>query len=98
MVSVTLKNLPHPALKILISKNLKEFEYDGIADSGMSTSNSICPGAWLNSNTQFIIGLDFRAGPKGALNSGISLARSNLEIELDMVDNPTTATNYQLYY
>ena len=78
---------------------IKEYEYDGIADKGLSDSNSVCPGAWLNSNTQFIIGLDFRAGPKGALNSGISLSRSNLEIELDMVDNGTArTTDYTVDY
>ena len=63
-------------------KNIKEYEYDGVADAGISTLNSICPGAWLNSNTQFIIGLDFRAGPKGALNLVFHLLVVTLRLNL----------------
>jgi hypothetical protein len=45
----------------------------------------------LNSNTQFIVGIDLRSAPAYTLTPGISISRGNFEITLDMNTSATTA-------
>jgi hypothetical protein len=71
--------------------NFKSYEYEGLADSGFLSTSSNSQNVWLNSNTQFIVGIDLRSAPAYTLTPGISISRGNFEITLDMNTSATTA-------
>ncbi len=65
-------------------ENIQSYLYDGIETKGTWA------GVWMNCNTQFFLGFSFETVPRAEM-SGLSLVKSNLDIQLETKGGTTPA-------